>query len=126
MTYYGCCESLSGKGHLLRKIPNLRKVSCRPWNDTKKAIHELGSDYVISRKSNPAIFTDTTFDTDRARREIREFLEQTEDNCHVEMIMKNISTVKYDPQRLWEWETIGMEEVINFVLCKVSLILQLI
>lgn len=115
MTYYGCCEPLAGKGHLLKKIPNLRKVSCSPWNDTKKAIGELGNDYVLSRKPNPAIFATKTFDPVQARKEIREFLEQTEGNCHVEMIMKDISTVKYDPQRLWEWETICMEEVRQFV-----------
>lgn len=114
MTYYGCCEPLAGKGHLLKKIPNLRKVSCSPWNDTKKAIDELGKDYVISRKPSPAIFATKTFDKDLARKEIREFLEQTERNCHVEMIMKDISTVKYDPQRLWEWEKICMEEVHEF------------
>jgi len=114
MTYYGCCEPLAGKSHLLKKIPNLRKVSCSPWNNTKKAIDELGADYVISRKPSPAIFAHSTFDTTVARKELREFLEQTENNCHVEMIMKDISTVKYDPQRLWEWEKICMEEVNNF------------
>lgn len=114
MTYYGCCEPLAGKGHLLKKIPNLRKVSCSPWNDTKKAIDELGKDYVISRKPSPAIFATKTFDTVQARKEIREFLEQTEGNCHVEMIMKDVSTVKYDPKRLWEWEKICMEEVQNY------------
>jgi len=114
MTYYGCCEPLAEKGHLLRKIPNLRKVSCSPWNDTKKAIDELGNDYVISRKPNPAIFATNTFDPGQARKEIRDFLEQTEQNCHVEMIMKDISTVKYDPKRLWVWEKICMEEVNNF------------
>ena len=114
LTYYGCCEPLAGKGHLLKKIPNLRKVSLSPWNDTKKAIDELGNDYVLSRKPNPAIFATKTFDPVQARKEIREFLEQTEGNCHVEMIMKDISTVKYDPQRLWEWETICMAEVQQF------------
>ena len=114
MTYYGCCEPLAEKGHLLKRIPNLRKVSCSPWNNTKKAIDSLGNDYVISRKPNPAIFATETFNTVQARKEIREFLEQTEGNCHVEMIMKDISTVKYDPQRLWEWESICMEEVQQF------------
>jgi len=114
MTYYGCCEPLAGKGHILKKIPNLRKVSCSPWNDTKKAIDELGKDYVISRKPNPAIFATKSFDAALARKEIREFLEQAEGNCHVELIMKDISTVKYDPERLWEWETICMEEVLRF------------
>lgn len=113
LTYYGCCEPLAGKGHLLKKIPNLRKVSCSPWNDTRKAIDELGADYVLSRKPNPAIFALNNFDPAQARKEIREFLDQTEENCHVEMIMKDISTVKYDPQRLWEWEKICMEEVLK-------------
>jgi hypothetical protein len=114
LTYYGCCEPLAGKSHLLKKIPNLRKVSCSPWNNTKKAIEELGNDYVISRKPSPAIFATSSFDAVQARKEIHEFLEQTEGNCHVEMIMKDISTVKYDPQRLWEWEKICMDEVQKF------------
>jgi hypothetical protein len=105
---------LAGKGLLLKKIPNLRKVSCSPWNDSRKAIDELGGDYVLSRKPNPAIFATENFDTTQARKEIRSFLEQTEGNCHVEMIMKDISTVRYDPHRLWEWEKICMEEVMEY------------
>ena len=114
LTYYGCCEPLAGKGHLLKKIPNLRKISFSPWNDTRKGIEELGDDYVISRKPSPAIFASRTFDPDQARREIREFLVQTEGKCHIELIMKDISTVLYEPQRLWEWEKICMEEVQQF------------
>ena len=111
LTYYGCCEPLAGKGHLMKKIPNLRKVSCSPWNNTGKAIVELGRDYVLSRKPNPAIFVTDKFDPVQARREIRDFLVQTEGECHVEFIMKDISTVNYEPRRLWEWERICMEEV---------------
>jgi hypothetical protein len=111
LTYYGCCEPLAGKGHLLKKIPNLRKVSCSPWNNTGKAIAELGSDYVLSRKPNPAVFVTGKFEPVQARKEIRDFLEQTRGECHVEFIMKDISTVKYEPQRLWDWEKICMEEV---------------
>jgi len=111
LSYYGCCEALAGKGKMLKRIPNLRKVSCSPWNDTRKAIDELGSDYVISRKPSPAIFIGATFDEAQARKEIRDFLDQTEGQCHVEMIMKDISTVQYDPERLWRWEKICMEEV---------------
>jgi hypothetical protein len=28
--------------------------------------------------------------------------------------MKDISTVRYEPQRLWEWEKIAMETVEDF------------
>ena len=113
LTYYGCCEPLAGKGHILKKIPNLRKISCSPWNNTRKAIEELGGDYVLSRKPNPSIFVDSVFDETRARKEIRDFLEQAEGKCHIEFIMKDISTVKYDPKRLWRWEKICMEEVLR-------------
>jgi hypothetical protein len=111
MTYYGCCEPLAGKGHLLKRIPNLRKVSCSPWNNSQKAIEELGNDYVLSRKPSPAVFAHSQFDASMARQDISSFLELTGGNCHVEFIMKDISTVKYEPQRLWEWEKICMEEV---------------
>ncbi len=112
-TYYGCCEPLASKSQLMKRIPNLRKVSCSPWNDTRKAIDELGTDYVLSRKPNPAIFIGSKFDEIRARKDISDFLTQTEGQCHVEFIMKDISTVVYDPQRLWRWEKICMEEVEN-------------
>jgi hypothetical protein len=116
LTYYGCCEPLAGKIEILNRIPNLRKVSCSPWNNSEKAIAELGSDYVISRKPSPAIFADKDFDPAQARKEIRDFLILTEGNCHVEFIMKDISTLKYDPKRLWEWEKICMEEVNKYSL----------
>jgi hypothetical protein len=110
LTYYGCCEPLAGKMEQLRRIPNLRKISCSPWNDTKRAIDGIGADYVISRKPNPAVFATDTWEPDEARRQIREFLDQTERACHVELIMKDISTVRYKPERLWEWADIAMEE----------------
>lgn len=113
MTYYGCCEPLAGKGHILKRIPNLRKVSFSPWNDTKQAIEELGSDYVISRKPNPAIFIGSKFDEVQARKEIRDFLDEAKGQCHIELIMKDISTVQYDPERLWRWERICMEEALK-------------
>jgi len=110
LTYYGCCEPLDGKMDLLRRIPNLRKISITPWCDTKRAIEEVGADYVISRKPNPAILAEETWNPERARQEIRDFLEPTGGECHVELIMKDISTVRREPQRLWEWARIAMEE----------------
>ena len=50
----------------------------------------------------------------QARAEIRQFLEAAHGTCHVELIMKDISTVRYQPQRLWEWAAIAMEEAETF------------
>lgn len=114
LTYYGCCEPLAGKMEQLRRIPNLRKISCSPWNDTKKAIQEIGDEYVISRKPNPAVFATSAWEPDEARKQIREFLAEADGNCHIELIMKDISTVNYKPERLWDWSKIAMEEVEKF------------
>ncbi len=111
LTYYGCCEPLDKKMDILRKIPNLRKISVSPWCDLDRTIQEIGSDYVISRKPSPAILAESQWRPERARADIREILEKTQGRCHIEFIMKDISTVRYEPQRLWEWAQIAMEEV---------------
>ncbi len=114
MTYYGCCEPLDKKMDVLRKIPNLRKISMSPWCNIERVVAEVGSDYVISRKLSPAILAETQWQPEKARADIREVLEKADVNCHIEFIMKDISTVHYEPQRLWEWSQIAMEEVENF------------
>ena len=113
MTYYGCCESLDQKIDVLRRIPNLRKISVTPWADTANAVKQIGTDYVMSRKPNPNIFAPDIWDPERARQELREFLDQAR-GCHIELIMKDISTVRYEPQRLWEWASIAMEVADEF------------
>jgi hypothetical protein len=110
LNYYGCCEPLDGKADLLKRIPNLRKVSVSPWCKTKRAVEELGGRYVLSRKPNPAILAEDNWHPERARKEIRDFLDATEGRCQVELIMKDVSTVRYKPQRLWEWSRIAIEE----------------
>ena len=114
MTYYGCCEPLDKKMDILRKIPNLRKISTSPWCDLERMISEIGCDYVLSRKPSPAILAETNWDPTKARADIREVLEKAEGNCHIEFIMKDISTVRRDPKRLWQWAQIALEEVENF------------
>jgi hypothetical protein len=109
LTYYGCCEPLSGKIDLLRRIPNLRKISASAWCRIQPLIESVGDDYVLSRKPNPAIFAEDTWHPDRARSDLVEFLKAAAGRCHVELIMKDISTVRYEPQRLWDWARIAME-----------------
>jgi hypothetical protein len=108
LTYYGCCEPLARKMAILRRIPNLRKISMSAWVDAAKGAEALGTDYVYSMKPNPAILAEDDWRPELARRQLRETLEKT-GGCHVEIIMKDISTVRYQPQRLWAWETMAME-----------------
>lgn len=115
LTYYGCCEPLDQKIDILRKIPNLRKISVSPWNDSKKIIDAIGSDYVMSRKPNPAIVAWDIFNPEQAEKEIREFMELTDRSMHVELIFKDISTVRRQPQRLWQWAEIASRVAEDYV-----------
>jgi hypothetical protein len=115
LNYYGCCEPLDGKAELLKRIPNLRKVSVTPWCNTERAVEAIGPKWVMSRKPNPAVFADDHWNPDRARQDLRDFLDRAR-GCHVELIMKDISTVRRQPQRLWEWARIAMEEVEAFAM----------
>lgn len=114
MTYYGCCEPLDRKVEMLKRIPNLRKVSASPWCNAERIISGFGGDYVLSHKPSPAILAEDAWHPDRARAAIRDFLQKTGGRCHVELIMKDISTVRYQPQRLWEWTQIATEEAEKF------------
>lgn len=110
LNYYGCCEPLDGKIDLMKKIPNLRKISVSPWCKTDRVISEVQDKYVISRKPSPAVFATDEWNPAQAREDIHQFLNAAGGGCHIELIMKDISTVRYKPQRLWEWEKIAMEE----------------
>jgi len=111
VTYYGCCEPLHKKMDLLRKIPNLRKISASPWIDIPVMMKEIGTDYAASFKPNPAKFTSKTLDESEAKKELEEVITAGEGKAHIEFIMKDISTVKYAPQNLWRWTDIAMEVV---------------
>ena len=83
-----------------------------PWADIEKGAEEMGRDYVFSRKPSPAIFAAEVWDPEIARMELRKTLETcSRHGCPLEFIMKDISTVNYQPWRLWEWAKIAEEEV---------------
>ena len=109
MTYYGCCEPLDGKMEILKRIPNLRKISVSPWCNSERAVAQMEDKYVMSRKPSPAILAEDNWHPERARADLVQFMEATGGRCHVEFIMKDISTVRYKPQRLWEWSEIAMD-----------------
>jgi hypothetical protein len=112
LVYYGCCDPLDRKMAEVRMIPNVRKVSMSAWVDEERGAAEIGGDYVYSRKPNPAVLATDTFDGEHARADLTATREVCRRHgCALEIILKDISTVRYDPQRLSDWASIAMEVV---------------
>jgi len=110
---YGCCEPLHHKIKMIKKIPRLRRVSMSPWVNVEKGVEAIGKDYIFSYKPTPYIFTEDAWNPGLARRILVEVLEKTR-GCCVELIMKDVSTCRRDPQRLWDWCRIAMDVVEDF------------
>lgn len=108
--YYGCCEVLDRKMDILRRVPNLRKVSMNYRINIERGAEALGGNYVFSYKPNPAVFATETWHLGKARDELRHVLERTRGG-HVEIVLKDISTVAGRPERLWAWAEMAMELV---------------
>ncbi len=108
LTCYGCCEPLHNKIGILRQVKNLRRISMSYWIDIDKAVEAVGTDYVFSYKPTPAVFAWDNWDPEPARANLQTVLEKTR-GCRVELIMKDVSTVRHDPRRLWEWSALALE-----------------
>jgi hypothetical protein len=102
LNYYGCCEPLHNKMHLMAKIPRLRKISVSAWCDVAKAVSEAEQPYVFSHKPSPAILAEDAFSQERAAEDMRDRLAKSGD-MPSEFIMKDISTVRGDVNRIIAW-----------------------
>ena len=110
LTYYGCCEPLDRKMAILERIPNLRKVSMSPRVDIDEAVANVGNRYVFSYKPDPAVLAEGNWSLDKARDILESVLVKANAHgCVVEVIMKDISTVRHAPWRLWEWAGMATE-----------------
>ncbi len=114
LVYYGCCEPLDRKIDIVKKIPNLRKISITPWADVNVAAEAIGRDYVLSAKPNPAAVAVDRLDPAGVRREIGTILDACRRNgCPCDIVLKDISTCNGRPENIFEWERVVMEMVRN-------------
>ena len=112
LVYYGCCEPLDGKMHIVRQIPHLRKISMSPWVDQEEGAKQIGPDFVFSRKPSPAFLAVDAWSPEAVAQDLRDTIEICKRyGCPLELILKDISTVRYQPQRLWEWADVAMDLV---------------
>jgi hypothetical protein len=109
---YGCCEPLDTKLDIVRTVPNLRKISMSPWVNVERGAEGIGREYVFLRKPSPSPLASDSFDGEAVEKDLRQTKEACAHfGCPLEYNLKDISTVRYDPQRLWDWERIAMKVV---------------
>jgi hypothetical protein len=107
--YYGCCERLNKCIDLLRTIPNMRKIGCSPWADVPSLIEQVGGDYVVAFKSNPASVGIKT-EPEQVQKEIGTAAELClKYKAPWEILLKDISTVGYKPENLFIWAKVAEE-----------------
>lgn len=107
--YYGCCEPVHSRIHILKKMKNLARVSVSPWADEEIMARELGRDLVFSRKPNPTLVSTEVFDEDAIRADLRRTLGIAR-GCRLEIILKDIHTTCGDATRIPRWVRIAREE----------------
>ena len=110
--YYGCCDRLDDRLDIIAKLPKIRKISCSPWSIPEPFAEKMPDYCAMSVKPNPAFLAGESLDEDSIRKEIRRAIAAAKNyNRSVEFILKDITTVRNNPQRLWRWQEIAMEEV---------------
>ena len=112
MCIIGCCEPLDRKIDILEKIPNLRKISITPWADVDNAAEKIGRKYVLSSKPNPSSVAVSKLDEAAVRDELTKIISACQrNNCAVDIVLKDISSVGHNPENIFKWERIAMELV---------------
>jgi hypothetical protein len=110
LLYYGCCEPLSDRIDIVRKIKNVRKISISPWASIERGAEGIGKEYVLSLKSNPSFIAVNVFE----ERQIRAQIEKAVAACRrngtpLEIILKDVSTVSGRIEFLDRWNQVAME-----------------
>jgi hypothetical protein len=116
-TYYGCCEPLHDKVDVCAQyLPNLYKISMSPWVDFRKAVENVGDRFIFAWKPNPAFLAHDQWSPEFIRKDMKEKLAMASANgCIMEIHLKDISTVRYEPWRLTEWNRIAQECAADYV-----------
>jgi len=110
MIYYGCCDRLDDRLDIVKRIPHIKKVSCSPWSNRNAFAENIGPEIIMSAKPSPALVAGDSFEPENIRKDLDLTIQAAKrNNANLELILKDISTVKYQPERLAKWADIAME-----------------
>ncbi|MBO4421880.1 MAG: hypothetical protein J5879_00460 [Clostridia bacterium] len=115
--YYGCCDRLDDRLDVICRLPNIKKISCSPWSDRENFAANLPDRYIMSNKPSPSFLAQPSFDEDAVRADLRRTIAAAKKHgLRLELLLKDISTVNNEPQRLTRWAQIAKEETLSAAL----------
>jgi len=107
LTFYGCCENLTNKMHMVLSVPNLRRFVCSPWTDIGKLAEAVGDRYAIEWRQKAS---DVVYAPDLSA--VRAHLERglgLARGCPTMLVLQELETVNGDLQRLADWAALAKE-----------------
>ena len=108
LSHYGCCEPVDGRLPSLTEARNLRRISVSPFADVRKCAEQMRGDYVFSYKPLPTPVTTAHFNPAAMLDAYRETFRITKEcGCHVEIMMKDLHSIRHQPERLGQWVQIA-------------------
>ena len=97
------------------KLYDVKKISCSPWSNRDNFAEKLNKNIIMSNKPTPSYLAQSQVDFDIVKKDIQYTCEVArKNNIAVELILKDISTVKHDPKRLTKWAEVAMRVVEGF------------
>ncbi len=109
---YGCCEDLTKKIHIIKKLKNLRRIAVSPFADPVKCAEQIGGDYVLSYRPNPSSACSRGVDEAAVRREMRMLMDAFDQNgCKWDITLKDLETTSGDPEAIVRWTQIVRDEL---------------
>ncbi|MDD5688286.1 MAG: hypothetical protein PHE88_10690 [Elusimicrobia bacterium] len=102
LVHYGCCEDLTRKIGMLRKLKNLRSIAVTPVANLNKCVEQIGNDYVVSWRPNPTDMVCASWDENQIKKIIDDGKESCKNNIY-HILLKDVETCQGEPDRLARW-----------------------
>lgn len=110
LSYYGCCEPIDRRIKIIKRLPNLRRLSVSAWCNQEVMAQELGRDYIFCRKPAPSLISTDAWNEDAIRADLRTTVRiAAAAGCPLELVMKDVHTLAGQPWRLGRWVQIARE-----------------
>ncbi|MBR2461003.1 MAG: hypothetical protein IKB34_07225 [Clostridia bacterium] len=109
---YGCCEDLTKKIPIIKRLKNLRRIAVSPFADAGKCAEQIGRDYVLSWRPNPSTACSRGVDEAFVRSEMRRVIDIFDENhCVWDITLKDLETTGGDPTAIVRWTAIVRDEL---------------